>query len=277
MRELEDYYRSIGNVLNKSLPLNWSKAFVHAPIYGSCIGGMEFGAVDAAGATLDVDIPWDEISNFKEFFIKIRDSLLEKTGQRIWGIRFEIFPEGRFSAHFEYEPPSWYDKDDDPLMSWEQISELSQDEVSMPPGTNADEAAGLRWLQEKSLHDADQWGLGEEKSWDMDLEQGRINWRFSNRETVSAQVQVMGTRNSKDGSFLWAWDHPSISQPLRKAAENSDWAASRGIAEMTTRKSTVDELKLWCWLGLTAREYGANGGYRVNSNGTWVYLVYMRS
>lgn len=132
MRELENYYHSIANLLNKSLPVHWSKAFVLAPVLGSCVGGIRYGASDHTGATLDFDINWGDISDLKELFIRTRDSLLRNTGERIWSIRFEMTSDGKFSAKFDYEPPSWYDEEDDPLMSWEQIANRQFEEIKIP-------------------------------------------------------------------------------------------------------------------------------------------------
>jgi hypothetical protein len=63
------------------------------------------------------------------------------------------------------------------------------------------------------------WGFGSLDRWDADLDLGVI--RFSNADgfKVTGQVQVVGTYDTEDGSWLWGWDHPSVPEPLAQAAE----------------------------------------------------------
>jgi hypothetical protein len=83
--------------------------------------------------------------------------------------------------------------------------------------TNFIDAAveGLR--QQTAAHSAT-WRLGQGESWAADLDAGTIVFSFTDGTTVSAEIQVVGTYNTVDGTFLWGWDHPSIPENLREHA-----------------------------------------------------------
>ena len=82
------------------------------------------------------------------------------------------------------------------------------------------------------------WGLGQGGSWAADLDAGTI--RFTNDKSweIEAPVQVIGTLNTKDGTWLWGWDHPSVPEPL---AEHARLARALGqeyaLEAFTTRKT----------------------------------------
>lgn len=40
----------------------------------------------------------------------LRDELLRNTGQRIWGLTFTLFPDGRFNIQYDYDRPLGYDE-----------------------------------------------------------------------------------------------------------------------------------------------------------------------
>jgi hypothetical protein len=59
-----------------------------------------------------------------------------------------------------------------------------------------------------SAHD-NTWNLGE-ASWSVDQEKGEIVFVSPNGITATCPVQIIGTYNSLDSTFLWGWDHPSV-------------------------------------------------------------------
>ncbi|MCD2515781.1 hypothetical protein LQ564_05570 [Massilia sp. G4R7] len=64
-------------------------------------------------------------------------------------------------------------------------------------------------MQQTSAHVAT-WHLGEEDRWAADLDTGTITFYFKNGTIASASIQIVGTYNTLDGTFLWGWDHPSV-------------------------------------------------------------------
>lgn len=62
------------------------------------------------------------------------------------------------------------------------------------------------------------WAMNQSR-WDADLEAGTLTFTNPRGWRIVAPVQVVGTRNTADGTFLWGWDHPSVPVPLRADAE----------------------------------------------------------
>lgn len=60
------------------------------------IGGFE-GSEDALWAGLDAAL-------------FIRDDLLSTTGQRIWGLMFTLYPDGKFNIDYDYKIPDGYEE-----------------------------------------------------------------------------------------------------------------------------------------------------------------------
>lgn len=40
----------------------------------------------------------------------IRDDLLSTTGQRIWGLMFTLYPDGKFNIDYDYKIPDGYEE-----------------------------------------------------------------------------------------------------------------------------------------------------------------------
>ena len=58
------------------------------------------------------------------------------------------------------------------------------------------------------------WKLGQEDQWNVDMNEGKLWFDFSDDKKVSTDIQIIGTYNSANGTFLWGWDHPSVSDEL---------------------------------------------------------------
>lgn len=43
----------------------------------------------------------------------LRDDLLKTTGQRIWGLTFILFPDGKFRIEYDYDKPDGYEETDE--------------------------------------------------------------------------------------------------------------------------------------------------------------------
>src|SRR5437868_300991 len=72
---------------------------------------------------------------------------------------------------------------------------------------------GLR--TQTSTHAAT-WHLGKEANWAADQDTGRIRFTFADGTNAEGELQIIGTYNTLDGTFLWGWDHPSVAEPLGK-------------------------------------------------------------
>jgi hypothetical protein len=100
--------------------------------------------------------------------------------------------------------------------------------------------------------------LGTETQWNLEMDAGTLRFAFADGRVLTAPVQVIGTYNTSSGTFLWGWDHPSVPEPLRRAAQRvHDYGQAHGIAAFTTRSTTCSESDAWG-----------------DAGGTWVYMVF---
>lgn len=51
----------------------------------------------------------------------LRDDLLRTTGQRIWGLTFTLYPDGKFNIEYDYNKPEGYEETDD-VISGDEIN-----------------------------------------------------------------------------------------------------------------------------------------------------------
>lgn len=52
----------------------------------------------------------------------LRDDLLRTTGQRIWGLTFTLYPNGKFNIEYDYKKPEGYEETDETI-SGDEINE----------------------------------------------------------------------------------------------------------------------------------------------------------
>lgn len=119
------------------------------------------------------------------------------------------------------------------------------------------------------------WNLGSESQWNVDLQQGQILWQFAEGVQVSASIQVVGTYNPQNGTFLWGWDHPSVPEVLSQhAALVKAYGQQNHVARFTTRQVQCTEDEAWEFTAVATRLGEASGAYRGNAGGTLVFLTF---
>lgn len=294
METAEEAYESIGMVLRRWVPASWASACLSAPIYGMRIGGTSLSAQLSDGGVANLAFDWEGIDLLNTALVFLRDDLLRTTGQRIWGLTFTLYPDGKFNIEYDYNKPEWYDEEEEASEQGgadgdanelaalvPRLQALGVDVVAsagdagQPQGLTSACQAAMAWLREVTEEQGRQWGLGQEANWNVDLNEGWLRWSFEGGRVMQADVQVIGTYNTRDGSFLWGWDHPSVPEPLRQAAQGlRAWGKARTEQALTTRSVAATEQQAWEWTALAAQQYGASGAYRGRSDATWVYMVY---
>lgn len=137
----------------------------------------------------------------------------------------------------------------------------------------AESVEGLKMAT--SAHKAT-WRLGEEKSWGIDQDAGEIVFLFSNGKKAVAAVQIIGTLNTGDSTFMWGWDHPSVRPALQEDAKRvKSLGEEHGLEEFTTQTISCSEARAWGYTALAMRLSGANGAYRAQASpDTFVYLTF---
>ncbi len=119
------------------------------------------------------------------------------------------------------------------------------------------------------------WQLGQ-ADWDIDQDAGTIVFTSPNGTTATCAVQIVGTYNSDDGSWLWGWDHPSVVPALQEHARLCRaYGEEHGIEVLTTRKQLdSSENEGWGFTALACKLAGAQGGYRGPMGTTFVFVTF---
>lgn len=75
----------------------------------------EFGGFEEDQAAL-----WDGL----DAALFLRDDLLRATGQRIWGLNFRFYPDGKFNIEYDYNKPEGYEETDE-IISGDEINKIT--------------------------------------------------------------------------------------------------------------------------------------------------------
>jgi hypothetical protein len=155
---------------------------------------------------------------------------------------------------------------------------------SMPSDVAASKAASPEFVAklEQSMedlqlktgaHDA-AWSIGK-SSWSVDQAAGTIVFTTPTGMTATAPVQMIGTYNTKDGTWLWAWDNPSIDTALREhALKVKEYGEQKKIAALTTRKINCSQEDAWELVAIACQLNNAQGAYRGPADATRVFMTF---
>jgi hypothetical protein len=117
------------------------------------------------------------------------------------------------------------------------------------------------------------WGLGE-ADWGADLKAGTLTFTTPTMQTVCS-VQVIGTYNTQDGTFLWGWEHPSVPELLGAHARLvRDFAAEHGLNDLLLNPLGCTEDDIWAFGALATALGGAQGAYRGPAGTTLVMMTF---
>lgn len=291
MSKIDDAYQAIGETLASWATEEFAKLTFSASIYERQCGGMHFTATTPYREEKQLAFEWSGISRISNASIILRDYVLETTKQRAWGIKYSLYPDGKFIIEYDYNKPPGYEEANETTISDDinktpphaDIENSPPDEgqlvlISPDGGSGSGKseiAAALAWLRTQSAKFEQEWGLGSKSAWNLDMNAGTLTFSLSDTRVVVCPVQVVGTLNTADGSMLWAWDHPSVPQPLRRAALRlRDFGHAEGIQLLTTRKVPCNESEAWAYTALAAKLDDAHGAYRGRAGSAWVYMSF---
>jgi hypothetical protein len=150
-----------------------------------------------------------------------------------------------------------------------------RDDSLSPSEPDITVARAINEIQMRTQTAIEVWGL-DAAAWDVDLEAGTITFTNAVKNlVVSAPVQVIGTLNTEDNTWLWGWDHPSVPAPLGEHARSvRDFGNRYGLEDLTTRKISASMDDAWRFTALGCHLGGAQGGYSGQSGSARVFMTY---
>lgn len=100
----------------------WSHILVTSKIYGKMCEIKISSENNGSCQTLYLpDGKGKTLIDANKGILFLRDDLIKSTGQRIWGLTFTLWPNGKFEIEYDYNKPDNYD-DTDELISGDEIN-----------------------------------------------------------------------------------------------------------------------------------------------------------
>jgi hypothetical protein len=119
------------------------------------------------------------------------------------------------------------------------------------------------------------WGLGSFDRWSVDQDQGELVFSNADGTKAVAPVQFIGTFNTENNTWLWAWDNPSILEPLKVDSRKvKQYGEQHGLEQLTERKWEGNEAAAWQMAALAVKLCRAQGAYRGPAGKTLVFMTF---
>lgn len=146
--------------------------------------------------------------------------------------------------------------------------------LDYPPQLAADVERAMHHLQALTAGHDGGWGLGQSQ-WNVDQDERTIVFNTPKGLAATAPVQIIGTYNTDDQTWLWGWDHPSVVAPLAEHAKKVyEYGKQHGYELLTTRKLQCPVEQGWEFTALACWLAGAQGGYRGPMGSTRVFMTF---
>lgn len=118
------------------------------------------------------------------------------------------------------------------------------------------------------------WHFGKEEHWDFSQDTGELVFTFSDM-IVRAPAQIIGSFDSRAGSWMWAWGNSSISDSLaRDSVRVREYGEQHKIRRLTTPSWSAVEMDGWHMAALANRLCESNGVYRGPAGTTFVFITF---
>jgi uncharacterized protein DUF6882 len=121
------------------------------------------------------------------------------------------------------------------------------------------------------------WQLSQ-ADWDIDQDAGTIVFTSPKGMVATCPVQIIGTFNADDNTWLWGWDHPSVDPALQEHARLCrDYGEKHGIDVLTAQRlQDTSEDDCWQLTALACHLAQAQGAYRGPMGSTKVFVTFGR-
>lgn len=88
--------------------------------------GKRYGYFDGIGYLNGNEVPLDLLLEESDACFFLQSDLMQRTGDRIWGLTFTLYPTGKFEIDYDYNKPEDYD-DSDETITGEEINQSLYD------------------------------------------------------------------------------------------------------------------------------------------------------
>ncbi|HXT40555.1 MAG TPA: hypothetical protein VN887_11115 [Candidatus Angelobacter sp.] len=118
------------------------------------------------------------------------------------------------------------------------------------------------------------WHFGKEERWDFSQDTGELVFTFPDK-IVRAPSQIIGSFDSRTGTWMWAWANSSISESLtRDSLRVRQYGEQNHILRLTSPEWSAEEMDAWHMTALACRLCCSNGAYRGPAGTTFVFITF---
>ncbi len=112
--------------------------------------------------------------------------------------------------------------------------------------------------------------------WSVDQETGLIEFTDHARGMVAqAPVQIIGSFNTRNSTWLWGWANPEIAAPLQADAKRMQaHGGEKGYAQLSTATIRCGQKAAWKLAALSCMVCGRQGVYRGPADETMVFMAF---
>jgi hypothetical protein len=118
------------------------------------------------------------------------------------------------------------------------------------------------------------WHIGQ-AAWSVDQDEGTITFVSPQGIRAVAPVQIVGSYDTAQGTWLWAWSNPSVTAALTEHARQVQaFGQQRGFELLTTPRLTCPEAQCWELAALACLLCEAQGVYRGPAGSARVFFTF---
>jgi len=130
-------------------------------------------------------------------------------------------------------------------------------------------------LRLKTIAHQKGWGLGKATRWSLDQSRGDLIFTFGDGVVATCPAQIIGSFDSADDSWLWAWANPSIDDSLqRDSLRVRDYGQLHQIDRLTSPAWAGKEADAWEMAALACKLCEAQGAYRGPGGTASVFMTF---
>jgi hypothetical protein len=106
-------------------------------------------------------------------------------------------------------------------------------------------------------------GLGKFDHWDLDQSAGLLVFSNADGSTAKCPAQVVGTYNSADHSWLWAWANPSVIDSLKTdSLKVKNYGERNGFKQLTQSAWEGSVTDAWSMAAIACKVSESQGIYQ---------------
>jgi hypothetical protein len=154
------------------------------------------------------------------------------------------------------------------------ITTLCQDKAPLPSDFARLQQNSIEELKVKTDAHKQIWADKIER-WDLNQDSGNLVFALKDGMKAVCPAQIIGSYNSKDQTWLWAWANPSIDEKLKAdALKLKKYGEEHHIDRLITRKWVGTEEDAWAMVALAVKLCGEQGAYRGPAGTTYVFIAF---